>query len=98
MPFFSPSVEHAWDRLRPNPAGLILGSVFFVLALTPSLIPRNIFFQGAACGVSAATGYLMGVWLSWSWRTWVSAESCGRPAVGAFRPGRPGGGGAWRSR
>lgn len=50
MPFFSPSVENAWDRLRPNPAGLVLGSVFFVLALTPSLIPRDIFFQGAASG------------------------------------------------
>ena len=73
MPFFSPSVENAWDRLRPNPAGLVLGSVFFVLALTPSLIPRDIFFQGAASGVSAATGYLLGVWLSWNWRTWVSA-------------------------
>lgn len=67
-----PPVERAWDRLRPDPAGLVLGSVFFVLALTPSLIPRDILFQGVACGLCAATGYLGGVWLSWNWRTWVS--------------------------
>lgn len=51
---------------------MVLGSVFFVLALTPSLIPRDILFQGVACGLCAATGYLVGVWLSWNWRTWVS--------------------------
>ena len=69
---FPPPVERAWDRLRPDLAGLVLGSVFFVLALTPSLIPRDILFQGVACGLCAATGYLVGVWLSWNWRTWVS--------------------------
>ena len=72
MPALPPPVERAWDRLRPDPAGLVLGSVFFVLALTPSLIPRDILFQGVACGLCAATGYLGGVWLSWNWRTWVS--------------------------
>ena len=69
---FPPPVERAWDRLRPDLAGLVLGSVFFVLALTPSLIPRDILFQGVACGLCAATGYLVGVWLSWNWRTWAS--------------------------
>ena len=58
---FPPPVERAWDRLRPGLAGLVLGSVFFVLALTPSLIPRDILFQGVACGLCAATGYLVGV-------------------------------------
>lgn len=72
MPALPPPVERAWDCLRPDPAGLVLGSVFFVLALTPSLLPRDILFQGAACGLCAATGYLVGVWLSWNWRTWVS--------------------------
>jgi len=70
MPALPPPVECAWDRLRPDPAGMVLGSVFFVLALTPSLIPRDILFQGVACGLCAATGYLVGVWLSGDWRPW----------------------------
>ena len=47
------------------------GAVFFVLALTPSLLPRDLLFQGAACGLCAGTGYLLGVWVSWNWRTWI---------------------------
>lgn len=72
MPVLPPPAERLWDRLRPDPTGLVLGSVFFVLALTPSLIPRDILFQGVACGLCSTTGYLVGVWLSWNWRTWVS--------------------------
>ena len=64
-------VARLWDRLRPDPAGLVLGAVFFVLALTPSLLPRDLLFQGAACGLCAGTGYLLGVWVSWNWRTWI---------------------------
>lgn len=66
-----PVLERLWERLRPDPAGLVLGAVFFVLALTPSLLPRSIVFQGAACGLCAGTGYLVGVWLAWNWRTWI---------------------------
>lgn len=36
-----------WDRRRPDPAGLVLGTVFFILALTPSLLPRDVLSQGA---------------------------------------------------
>ena len=64
-------LERIWDRLRPDPAGLLLGAVFFVLALTPSLLPRDLLVQGIACGLCAGTGYLLGVWLSWNWRTWI---------------------------
>ena len=64
-------VARVWDRLRPDPTGLVLGAVFFVLALTPSLLPRDLLFQGAACGLCAGTGYLLGVWVSWNWRTWI---------------------------
>lgn len=64
-------LERIWDRLGPDPAGLLLGAVFFVLALTPSLLPRDLLVQGVACGLCAGTGYLLGVWLSWNWRTWI---------------------------
>ena len=57
------------DRRRPDPAGLVLGTVFFILALTPSLLPRDVLSQGAPCGLCAGTGYPLGVWLSWNWRT-----------------------------
>ena len=53
----------------PAPAGLVLGTVFFILALTPSLLPRDVLSQGAPCGLCAGTGYPLGVWLSWNWRT-----------------------------
>ena len=58
-----------WDRLRPDTVGLVLGAVFFVLALTPSLLPRDVLSQGAPCGLCAGTGYPLGVRLSWNWRT-----------------------------
>ena len=58
-----------WDRRCPDPAGLVLGTVFFILALTPSLLPRDVISQGAPCGLCAGTGYPLGVWLSWNWRT-----------------------------
>ncbi|WP_245572281.1 alpha/beta-hydrolase N-terminal domain-containing protein [Actinomyces gerencseriae] len=43
--------------------------MFFILALTPSLLPRDVLSQGAPCGLCAGTGYPLGVWLSWNWRT-----------------------------
>ena len=77
-----------WDRRRPDPAGLVLGTVFFILALTPSLLPRDVLSQGAPCGLCAGTGYPLGVRLSWNWRTWIRAaagilwESSGRSLPG----------------
>lgn len=65
------AMNRAWDALSPHPAGLVAGTVLFVLALTPSLMPRDLVFQGVACGMCAATGYLLGVWASWNWRTWL---------------------------
>ncbi|MCX2782294.1 alpha/beta-hydrolase family protein [Microbulbifer thermotolerans] len=50
-----------------SPAGLLLGSLFFALSLTPSLIPRSDIVQGGISGVSLAAGYAVGVLLSWLW-------------------------------
>ncbi|SDZ79471.1 alpha/beta hydrolase [Microbulbifer marinus] len=48
--------------------GLLLGTVFFALSLTPSLIPRSDLMQGAISGVSFTAGYAVGALCSWLWR------------------------------
>ncbi|WP_213281641.1 alpha/beta hydrolase [Cellulomonas hominis] len=55
-------------RLRPRPlhgGGLVVGVVFAVLAMTPSLLPRDWLFQGLVSGISGAIGYGVGVLLAW---------------------------------
>ena len=64
-------LTRTWDRLRPDTVGLVLGAVFFVLALTPSLLPRDLATQGLACGLCAGTGYMLGTFLAWCWRAWA---------------------------
>lgn len=44
-------------------AGLLLGVLFAVLALTPSLLPRPALLQGALCGASLLIGYGVGALL-----------------------------------
>jgi uncharacterized membrane protein len=41
--------------------GLVLGTLFFAAALTPSLVPRAAHFQGLISGLSLAAGYGFGV-------------------------------------
>jgi uncharacterized membrane protein len=47
--------------------GLIVGTAFFALSLTPSLVPRGDTVQGIVSGVSMASGYAVGVlgWVLW---------------------------------
>lgn len=47
--------------------GWLFGLLFFALALTPSLIPRNALVQGILCGCAFAAGYGIGVFLEWLW-------------------------------
>jgi uncharacterized membrane protein len=42
-------------------AGVALAAAFFCLSLTPSLLPRPWYLQGAISGILTATGYLVGV-------------------------------------
>ena len=49
-------------------AGLLLGTLFFALSLTPSLIPREGVVQGVISGFALAAGYAVGVFLMWLWR------------------------------
>ena len=48
-----------------RPAGLVVGTAWALLAMTPSLVPRNWLFQGVVSGISAAVGYGVGVALVW---------------------------------
>lgn len=49
--------------------GLIVGTFFFAMSLSPSLLPREDMVQGVISGLSLAAGYGVGVtaWLIWSY-------------------------------
>ena len=49
-------------------AGVLMGTVFFVFSLTPSLLPRPFSLQGVVSGVSFAVGYGLAVAASALWR------------------------------
>jgi uncharacterized membrane protein len=49
-------------------AGMTLGWLFFILSLTPSLLPRSWLAQGAVSGTALAQGYGLGVAMSWTGR------------------------------
>ncbi|MFD4356131.1 alpha/beta hydrolase [Nocardia sp. NPDC058518] len=46
--------------------------MFFGLSLTPSLLPRDWFFQGLVSGINATIGYGLGCALAWAWRKWIA--------------------------
>ncbi|MFC3608684.1 alpha/beta hydrolase [Stutzerimonas tarimensis] len=48
--------------------GLLLGTLFFAAALTPTLIPRSPVTQGILSGCAFAAGYGIGVFWRWLWR------------------------------
>jgi uncharacterized membrane protein len=47
--------------------GLLLGTLFFAVSLTPSLLPRSFLTQGVLSGFSSVTGYGIGVFGRWLW-------------------------------
>ncbi|MFD6398154.1 alpha/beta hydrolase [Nocardia sp. NPDC060249] len=57
---------------HPNYVGLVVATLFFGLSLTPSLLPRDWFFQGLVSGINATIGYGLGCLLAWAWRKWVA--------------------------
>ena len=48
--------------------GLVIGTVFFALSLTPSLLPRSALIQGFVSGLSFAVGYALGALGRGVWR------------------------------
>ena len=59
-------------RRRYSFAGLSMALVMLWMSVTPSLLPRDALFQGLISAVSAATGYLLGVFVSWLIRFMLS--------------------------
>ena len=55
--------------------GLVGALLFFLLSLTPSLLPRGAFFQGAVSGVAAVVGYGLGNLVSSLMRKFVDEPS-----------------------
>ena len=48
-------------------AGLLVGTVFFAMSLTPTLLPRPDVMQGVVSGLSLAAGYAVGAFGHWLW-------------------------------
>ena len=63
----------------PHPAGVVVGTLLAMLAMTPSLLPRDWLFQALVSGISGALGYGVGVVLAWvlrhvpAWRRLLAA-------------------------
>jgi len=47
--------------------GLLLGTMFFALSMTPSLLPRTNMVQGIISGLALSSGYGIGVFVVWVW-------------------------------
>jgi uncharacterized membrane protein len=60
--------------------GIILGTLAFSAALTPTLVPRGTLEQGALGGLCFAIGYALGVFCRWLWRYMQLPDpmGCGR--------------------
>ena len=57
-----------WARL--DYGGVLLGLVFVALSMTPSMLPRPWYYQGAVSGLSFAGGYALGAAL-WQVVRWA---------------------------
>jgi uncharacterized membrane protein len=57
---------HWWHLSR---TGLFFGAVYFLISMSPSLLPRTWYYQGLISGLCAALGYAIGVLLAWVVRT-----------------------------
>jgi uncharacterized membrane protein len=77
------SLTHRFTA-APSAAGLLVGALFWLAALTPSLIPREGLLQGAIAGLAFAVGYGLaaGAVLLWAW---LELPVAGK---GALRMGR----------
>jgi uncharacterized membrane protein len=58
--------------------GLVLGTLFFVVALTPSLLPRSFLTQGVISGCALTAGYGIGVLGRWLWTYLELPQPSGR--------------------
>ena len=63
---------HQWFKL--NFGGLVVGILFYCLALTPSLLPTPPVLAGFIAGLGFAIGYGLGLCVSWVWRKVIKYE------------------------
>ena len=55
-------------RLNLNYFGVVVGTVLYLLSLTPSLMPRAWLLQGFVSALAFAIGYSFGTFASWAFR------------------------------
>ena len=60
-----PKVKRFWQSLSAT--GLLFGTLFMAVSLTPSLAPHPFLFQALLSGVAFAIGYGAGVLARWMW-------------------------------
>jgi uncharacterized membrane protein len=53
----------------PSVTGGVLGLAFAAMSVTPSLVPRGWLIQAVLVGVCAVTGYGLGAFLGWAYRS-----------------------------
>ncbi|MEC3915336.1 alpha/beta hydrolase [Nocardia sp. CDC160] len=63
--------DRAERAVDPSYPGLVVAWIFFLWAVSPSLLPRTWLFEGLVCGISAAIGYGVGCVLEWAFKKWV---------------------------
>jgi uncharacterized membrane protein len=51
-----------------SPLGLVFGSAYVLISMSPSLLPRTWYYQGVITGLCAAAGYGLGVVVAWAVR------------------------------
>lgn len=82
-------LDRAEQAVRPNYPGLVVAWIFFLWAVSPSLLPRTWLFEGLVCGISAAIGYGVGCVLEWAFSKWVLPR-IPQSSVGWAKLWRPG--------
>lgn len=61
----TPIARQTWQSLSST--GLVFGTLFFAVSLTPSLVPRPFLFQVLLGGAALAVGYGVGSFFRWLW-------------------------------
>ncbi|MDV3219835.1 alpha/beta hydrolase [Intrasporangium sp.] len=66
MPTLTPS-SRAWPARwwQLSGTGLFFAAGYFLISMSPSLLPRTWYYQGVISGLSAAAGYGLGVLVAW---------------------------------
>jgi len=54
--------------------GLLIGTLFFAMSMSPTLIPRPDTIQGIISGLALASGYGVGVFSIWLWKSFELPE------------------------